>query len=192
MKGTRKECVSPEGATGSVESNQSETSRFLSGNTAKVTFHTVLCNRIKLKYSLLCLLLLPTPCILSLPVQLLPCILACPACREWSAHLLATTRAQDRDYSGNCIGNLICILTFSFLRWLKYLLYQVDLAVGYKLLDRNKTSDALGWRSFIWKLGKEFNGFFRYINGVKASNWNKIIYCNCLVNVIWVLQTALP
>lgn len=32
------------------------------------------------------------------------CILPCPACREQSAHLLAPIRAQDRSYSGNCIG----------------------------------------------------------------------------------------
>lgn len=42
MKGTRKEYVGPEHATGNIKSNQSKTSHFLSGNTAKVAFHIAL------------------------------------------------------------------------------------------------------------------------------------------------------
>lgn len=115
MKGTRKECVSPEGATSSIKSNRSKTSCFLSGNTAKVAFHIALRNHIALKYFLLCLLLLPAPCILNLPVQYLPLRTPLPSLQRIKRLSFGHRQSPGQRLFRNPHRNLIPFLKISFL-----------------------------------------------------------------------------
>lgn len=66
---------------------------------------------------------------------------------------------------------------------LKYLLYDFKL-MGYKLWVWEKQYS--GMTQFHLKTEQEIN-VFRYMN-IKDTIWNKILYCNILVNVIQVLK----
>lgn len=159
-----------------VKSEQKKKSHFLSGNNAKVAFHIALCNRIKLKYSLLCLLL-PSPCILSLPVQSLPLHSPLPRLQRAKRSSFGSHQSPGQKLFRKLHRNLICFLKIYFLiKDIKISVISGWPCCGPQIVRIEEKQIMLQeWRSFIWKLGKEINVIFRYMNDVKASNWNKII-----------------